>query len=220
MFSRAVFRIVCSIFILSVGSACSVTDRVSYSDQEGPIPDDLIKQIKAKKTEKAWITAHLGEPFAIDRIETAGKNSEVLYEVYSYRLSKTSVRAGHVLYFFKAGGREDEIAYFHVAFDKNIVQKSWLDKYSRAQLGPRLREEKVKIIKVASQKDADHVMKLKKKSKVEWKIPILKKWFGAKKAEPEMDSGETEADDGMRGREQKDMGGSMPDAASAKPMNR
>lgn len=184
-----------------------MTDRVSYGDQEGPIPDDLIKRIKTKKTEKAWVAAHLGEPFTIDRIETAGENSEVLYEVYSYRLSKTSVRAGHVLYFFKAGGREDEIAYFHVAFDKNIVQKAWLDKYSRAQLGPRLREEKVKVIKVASQKDANHVMKLKKKSNIEWKIPILKKWFGDEKSESEMTEG-------------KNIEESMPDAASVKPLNK
>ncbi len=190
-----------------------MTDRVSYGDQEGPIPDDLIKRIKAKKTEKAWVTAHLGEPFSIDRIETAGENSEVLYEVYSYRLSKTSVRAGHILYFFKAGGREDEIAYFHVAFDKNIVQKAWLDKYSRAQLGPRLREEKVKVIKVASQKDADHVMKLKKKSNIEWKIPILKKWFGAGKSEPGMGKGEAAG-------EEKSMEVSMPDAVSAESMNK
>lgn len=207
MFSRVVCLIGVSVFALTFGSACSVTDRVSYGDQEGPIPDDLIKRIKTKKTEKAWVAAHLGEPFSIDRIETAGENSEVLYEVYSYRLSKTSVRAGHILYFFKAGGRADEIAYFHVAFDKNIVQKAWLDKYSRAQLGPRLREEKVKVIKVASQKDADHVMKVKKKSNIEWKIPILKKWFGDEKSESEMSKG-------------KNMEESMPGAASVKPLNK
>lgn len=197
-----------------------MTDRVSYGDQEGPIPDDLIKQIKANKTEKAWVAAHLGEPFAIDRIETAGENSEVLYEVYSYRLSKTSVRAGHVLYFFKAGGREDEIAYFHVAFDKNIVQKAWLDKYSRAQLGPRLREEKAKVTIVASQKEADHVMKKKKKRNVEWKIPILKKWFGLGKSEQGMDDGEAATEDDLSGGEKSQVEESMPDAASAKHMNR
>lgn len=158
--------------------ACSVSDRVSYADQEGPIPDALIKKINTTKTEKAWVMAHLGEPFTIDRVETAGENSVVLYEVYSYRLSRSSIRSGHILYVFKAGGREDEVEYFHIVFDKGIVQKSWMDKYARAQLVPRLRYEKVNTVTVTSQKDADHVMKVKK---MQWKIPILKKWFGGDK---------------------------------------
>lgn len=158
-------------------TACSVTDRVSYGDQEGPIPQHVIDKIQNTKTEKAWVVAHLGEPFTIDRVETRGPHSQVLYEVYSYRLSRSSVRSGHVLYVFTMGGREDQIEYFHVAFEKSMVKKAWMDKFARAQLGTVLHQEKVKTVKVSSQKEADQVAK--KREPVNWKLPILKKWFGS-----------------------------------------
>ncbi len=172
-------------FLLSsaVLGACSVSDRVSYGDQEGPIPEDVIEKIQTTKTAKAWVVAHLGEPFTIDRVETRGLHSQVLYEVYSYRVTRSSVRAGHVMYVFTMGGREDHIEYFHVAFEKDQVKRAWMDKLARAQLGTVLHQEKVKTVKVNSAKEAKLVAK--KKEPTKWKLPILKKWFGGDDSEME-----------------------------------
>ncbi|MFL0799825.1 MAG: hypothetical protein K6L80_05215 [Agarilytica sp.] len=157
--------------------ACSVSDRVTYSDQEGPIPPHIIEKIQKTKTEKAWVMANLGDPFTIDRVETTGVNSEVLYEVYSYRIARSSVRSGHVAYVFTVGGREDQVEYFHVAFEKDQVQKAWMDKFARAQLGTRLhQEDKVHTVKVASKEEVHQVVN--KREPINWKLPILKKWFG------------------------------------------
>ncbi len=176
--------------ICVLGAACSVSDRVTYADQEGPIPPHVIEKIQKTKTEKAWVVAHLGDPFTIDRVETTGANSEVLYEIYSYRIARASVRSGHVAYVFTVGGREDLVEYFHVAFEKNQVQKAWMDKFARAQLGTRLhQEEKVYTVKVASKEEVHQIVN--KREPINWKLPILKKWFGGdQNTQPSADTDE------------------------------
>ena len=166
----------CLALMLLVG--CAVTDRVTYTDQEGPVPDDIIHKIVNEETEKPWIMAHLGEPFAVDRVQTAGANPTTLYEVYTYRFSRTAVRSGHVMVFFKAGAREDTVEYLHIAFEKEQVQKAWLDKFARANLGTRLREERIKTMKVASKHTTVDATPVEEKPRFDWKVPILKKWFG------------------------------------------
>ncbi len=177
MHSQTIIKTLVVSLVCVLGAACSVSDRVTYADQEGPIPPHVIEKIQKTKTEKAWVVANLGDPFTIDRVETTGTNSEVLYEIYSYRIARASVRSGHVAYVFTVGGREDLVEYFHVAFEKDQVQKAWMDKFARAQLGTRLhQEEKVHTVKVASKDEVHQVVN--KREPINWKLPILKKWFG------------------------------------------
>lgn len=172
-------------------TACSVSERVSYKDDEGLIPSQLLKKIKKKKTEKSWVVAHLGAPYTIDRVDAVvdapslnsdTKSDEMtepltLFEVYTYRFTRSQIRSGHVLFFLSAGGRKDDVEYFHVAFDDDVVQKSWMDKYPRTQLGMRKRLQKV-VSYPAQELSAN------KKNRTGWRLPSLKKWFTKKTDKP------------------------------------
>lgn len=169
--------LVCFCLALLLPMGCAITDRVTYTDQEGPVPDDIIQHIVNEETEKPWVLAHLGEPFAIDRVQTGGDTPTTLYEVYTYRFSRSAVRSGHVMVFFKAGAREDTIEYLHIAFEKEQVQKAWLDKFKHANVATQLREERVKTVKVASKNTEVNAEPVEEKPRFDWKVPILKKWF-------------------------------------------
>lgn len=174
-------KIVCLISALLYVSACSVTDRVTYADGEGRVPPDVIKRIKTKPTSKMWVMSQLGDPMHIDRIETVGRKKELHYEIYTYRFSRTFIRSAQVLYVFKSGAREEEVEYFHIAFENGLSQRAWMDHLSRPHLATQMRKapEKVKSTKVASKEQADRMVEPEKNERMNWKLPILKRWFGS-----------------------------------------
>lgn len=206
-------RIIFISFCLCCFSGCSVSERITYQDDEGLIPNKLLKKVKKNKTDKAWIVASFGQPYTIDRVETytdAAHNEDsmpmnnrmhsgmmdkavmekammdksmaknmgevttplTLFEVYTYRFTRSQIRSGHALFFFNAAGRKDDVEYYHVAFDENIVRKSWIDKYPRAQLGMRKHLQKIVTHRLQSQEKS----KLRK-NRSAWRLPSLKKWL-------------------------------------------
>ncbi|MFL0808959.1 MAG: hypothetical protein K6L76_00955 [Agarilytica sp.] len=200
------------LFLLVAGlaflSACSVTDRVTYTDGEGRVPPEVIKRITSKPTSRAWVMSQLGKPMHIDRIETLGRQKELHYEIYTYRFSRTFIRSAQVFYVFKSGAREEEEEYFHVAFENGLSQRAWLDHLSRPHIASRLHQEKSKVrsTKVASKSHADRLVEPEKNSRVNWKLPILKRWFGNENVPQESDQKmKASGEDGALGTTQETM---------------
>lgn len=178
-YATAALKILVHVFLLAFVSqlfvACSINKRVSYNDEEGRIPEELIRKIKRKKTEKSWVLAHLGEPYAIDRVETNEASPKLLVDIYTFRFQKQTVQTGHAFYLLRAGGVEQSTEYLHIVFDKDIVKKSWMDNFPRPQIGTRIRHAKSNTITVDP--DVKKVVVQPKNTATSWKIPILKKWL-------------------------------------------
>lgn len=168
---------------LLVLNACSISERTSYTDSEGVLPKDVLERIKDNRTSKAWVVSHLGDPFAIDRIEYSTNDVVAMHEVYTYRLVRSKIRSGHVLFFFRAGAREDNIDYFHIVFSDQVVKKSWMDQYAGVQMG--VRENKKLVLVMPEGDQAIDLEKSNDEDGFDWKLPVLKKWFGVSKKAPE-----------------------------------
>lgn len=164
-----------SVFVLVFTTSCSITERVSYEDSEGAIPKDVLKKIKSKKAEKSWVLANLGAPYSVDKIRSSHMTPELDYEVYNYRFAKSHIRSGQLLFLLRAGGSEESVEYFHVAFQGDLIDRAWTDKLPRAELGERV----VKMRKKVAKMDAPTVTPnaVDNESRFAWKLPILKKWF-------------------------------------------
>lgn len=179
------FKLICFIILTCFFfSSCSITERVSYGDSEGVVPEGVIKNITSKKAEKPWVIANLGQPLSVDKLYSHTGNRGQDYEVYNYRFTKSHVRSGHLLFILKAGGKEESVEYFHVAFEGMIIEKAWTDRLPRAQLGERVLKQQKQVAK-ASVSKPDIV---DNENRFAWKLPILKKWFSKPaKKQPQID---------------------------------
>ncbi len=202
---RIFFASSCGLFLGCGVLSCSISERVSYADGEGRIPTVILQAIGKQKTEKSWVVVHLGEPFSIDRVSPGGGKSPALYEVYNYRFSKSHVRNGHLFYLFRAGGVQETVEYFHVAFDRDVVQKTWLDQYPRAQLGERMQAINIRAAEPGPRADMNNVSSEQKKH-VDWKLPIFKKWFSTDKNPAPADAAKI----GEREKAELSSGGNLP----------
>lgn len=155
-------------FIVSLSSACSVTDRVVYQDAEGEIPASLFNDITEQRLSPEQIKLHLGNP---ERIEKIGDELTVM----TYRFSRSQVRNWQALYAFRVGGRQDDAAYYHIASKNGEVKKSWVDDAFQVQSHYQLVH------------DITPPPPKAKKPFFRWKMPAWKSWFkGDDASEPKM----------------------------------
>ncbi len=137
-------------------SACSITDSVSFEDAEGQIPASLFDDIKHKRVETPTIVDQLGEPVLIEKM---GEE----YSVMTYRFSRLQTRNMRVFYVLHAGGREQDVAYFHIAYKGQDIKKSWVDDNLHVQKRHKL----IQKMEVEP--------KQKKKSGLSWRLPFFSK---------------------------------------------
>lgn len=117
-----------SVFCVAVTLvACSISDRISYIDEEGEIPESFFEEVRKNKTKKSWIVSQLGEPFLVET-----KNE--FQEIYTYRFTRSHYRNGQLLLVLRYGRVEKEVEYYHLAFERNVVKKHWLDEYAYVQI--------------------------------------------------------------------------------------
>ncbi len=107
--------------------ACTVSERVSLEDTEGVIPESIFEAIKFKKTQKKWVVDNLGQPFSI-------QNRTEKQQVYNYRFARRKIRNGQMLFLFRYGRSEDDVSFYHVAFEDNVVRNAWMDEFATVQL--------------------------------------------------------------------------------------
>ncbi|SMF36675.1 hypothetical protein SAMN02745866_02380 [Alteromonadaceae bacterium Bs31] len=115
------------IFIaLGFFSGCSISDRTTYEDGEGRIPEKVFSDIRRGKTEKSWLVSQLGEPDILQ----SGPDSK---EIYTYRLMRAQEKHADLLIFLRYDGVSRDVEYFHVFFENNIVRRHWRDSVSEVQ---------------------------------------------------------------------------------------
>jgi len=160
-------------------SACSITDRISYEDSEGPLPDSLFDNIKANKTTKAWVIDQLGEPHAIEEFNALAGEISPAYQVYTYQVQRRRVRGGHLLFLFRAATVEETLEYLHLSFEQGVVTRKWIDRFERTQLRiQRKARDMTHPVEVSAGEFVE------KKKGFDWKIPAIKKWLGIKGLSP------------------------------------
>lgn len=115
------------IALLFVLGACSVSDRISYEDTEGEVPEALFEKIRKNKTRKSWIVSNLGDPHLIEKQSDS-------QEVYTYRFTRSHYRNGQILLIFRYGRVKRDVEYFHVAFENGVVKKHWMDEFAYVQM--------------------------------------------------------------------------------------
>ena len=111
--------------ILVLTCGCTISDRHSYVDSEGRVPDDVFAAIKNGKTVKQWVVNQLGEPF----IKSYSDNQR---ELFTYRYSSEQTKQANLLLVLRYQAQERDINYFHIVFENSMVVKHWWDKSSAA----------------------------------------------------------------------------------------
>jgi len=163
--SQYLLLMLCSLFV----SSCSLTDRVSYRDSEGPIPEALLDHVQKYETAKSWVTDRLGDPFSIDKPQSADEHTRFSVDEYlTYRFSRQHVRNGRLLFLLRAGTSEDSVSYYHLAIRDGLVQRAWFDEFSHVQMGM----DNIEIMNEASIKQRKPK---KEKAGLNWKLPFLNK---------------------------------------------
>ncbi len=109
-------------------TACSISDRTSYEDGEGRIPEKFFSDIRRGKTEKSWVVSQLGEPDILQK----GPDAK---EIYTYRLMRAQQKHADLLVVLRYNGVSRDVEYFHLFFDNDIVRRHWRDSFSEVQTG-------------------------------------------------------------------------------------
>ncbi|MFT5084851.1 MAG: hypothetical protein ACI9Y1_002907 [Lentisphaeria bacterium] len=159
--NNQVFRLLFLLVFCVNLTSCALSDRVVYEDSEGLIPKTVFDKIENTNARKKVVTAHFGEPDHVDKI------SEEL-AVYTYRLQRTHIRNGHLLFLFRSGGRVDDLVYYHVAIKNDVVKKAWSDDSASVSIKDRrLRSLATLSVDVSNQKSSRFLFN--------WKLPFMKK---------------------------------------------
>lgn len=122
---RQMVVVFCLVSLIGLG-ACSVTNRTSYEDDEGSVPESFFSSIKKNKTQKKWIIHHLGEPLSTYYTKD---NKEIL----TYQIRRAQYRNVSLLFFMRYNSVKRDPRYFHMLLDKDIVRKTWWDEHSIPQ---------------------------------------------------------------------------------------
>lgn len=184
-------------------TACAVSERVTYADQEGKISEKTLQKISRQGASQHVVVGNLGLPSSIDKIVLQDQQS--LYEIYNYRLTETQVRSGHLFYLLKAAGSEQNQRYFHVAFREGVVDSTWINSDPRAEMtvhvtNAQASPDTVQATKEASRSSAEIptqapvktvdietktgkvTIVTEKTEDFKWKLPFLNKWLNSNKA--------------------------------------
>ncbi|VUD56521.1 hypothetical protein TDB9533_02177 [Thalassocella blandensis] len=152
IFTPFFLKCFCLLYALGI-AACSITERVSYEDQEGQIPESVFEDIKQKKISTGEVVEQLGEPVLIEML---GDDIKVM----TYRFNRVHIRNWRFLFVLHSGARSEDLSYFHVAYKNNEIKKTWIDDSLRIQ----------KIHKLVQEVDPP---KKEKSSGVNWKLPFF-----------------------------------------------
>lgn len=106
--------------------SCSISQRIVYEDGEGPLPENLIRDVRKNRTEASWLISQLGMP-----IETEVFSEDI--SVHSWLFSKVTYKHANILLFFRYNTVESESEYFHVVDYQGLIKKYWRDQYSKVQ---------------------------------------------------------------------------------------
>ena len=123
---RALWRSVVILFLAFFLGSCSVTDRTSYEDDEGAVPESFFSSIKKNKTQKKWIVHHLGKPLSA---YYTSDNKEIV----TYQIRRAKYRNASLLLFMRYNSVRRDPRYFHVLLDNDVVKKTWWDEHSIPQ---------------------------------------------------------------------------------------
>lgn len=119
--SHSLLRILCAAVISAAGvSGCSISDRTSFEDDSGRIPETFFSDIRRGKTSKEWIEAQLGTPQGLQQ----GPGSK---QIYTYRIVRSQQKHADLLIVLRYDGVYRDVEYFHIFFENDIVERHWRD---------------------------------------------------------------------------------------------
>jgi hypothetical protein len=112
--------------IICTLSACAVSTRVDYQNEEGSLGSDFFIELRDNKTDTDWLLANLGEPFHSELHDNT-------VHVFSWQISREEYKHASFLLMFRYNTVEKEKQYLHVIAKDGVVKKHWLDSSPRVQ---------------------------------------------------------------------------------------
>lgn len=107
--------------------ACSMSERVEYSDAEGRLPANFFSTIETYKVSTKWLESQLGRADIVQH----GPREQL---IYTYKTSSSQIEQVNYLWLINSSKQSVATGYFHFVFVDDRLSTYWQDSQPKVEL--------------------------------------------------------------------------------------
>lgn len=105
-----------------VGTGCSMSERVEYSDLEGRIPADFFEKINTYTVSEAWLVSQLGRASIV-------QDGPRQQKIHTYKVTSKKIEQVNYMWLIRSSEAQQSTRYLHFVIVDDKLRTHWDDTF-------------------------------------------------------------------------------------------